>query len=426
MILVYNFLLSILTLLALPVLVPVVLVMAKYRGRTMERLGCKTQQIKKILSGKPDRTKTIWIHALSVGEVTSALPLVKALRRELPPCVLVFTVATSSGKQVADHLIAPFADTILYSPFDFRVSVKRYFATIQPDIFILIETDFWPNLLFQLNRKNIPVMLVNGRISQKSFAAYTRFRFFFTPLFRCFSLLSMQTKADSTKMIDLGIAPAKVITLGNLKYDMDIGTANSLQPGRKALGIADQSPIFICGSTHPGEEEILFAAFAKLTQHHHLFCILAPRDISRGKELVELAASFSLKAFTRSGKSTEGTVLILDTLGELASCYRLARLAFVGGSLVSQGGHNPIEPAMYGVPVLFGPHMEDFAEIARDLLQSGGAKRITSTTLTETASAILTNRQIHESMAENGRHLVRQHRGTMTRHVQKIQQLLDR
>jgi 3-deoxy-D-manno-octulosonic-acid transferase len=267
-------------------------------------------------------------------------------------------------------------------------------------------------------------MLVNGRISQKSFASYKRFRFFFLPMFRCFTLFSMQTAKDSDKMIELGIAPDKILTLGNLKYDMDITHNTESQLERFTLDIDAQPAIFICGSTHRGEEKIIFSAFAQLLKEHNLFLILAPRDISRGKELVQLAGLFGLKARTRSSRSTGGNVLILDTIGELASCYRLAQLAFVGGSLVDRGGHNPIEPAAFGVPVLFGRHMEDFSEIADELVEKGGARMVTEPTLTQIASEILTSNTVHLSMAEKALSLVRKHRGCMANHIQVIRQLL--
>ncbi len=426
MILAYNFLLTLLTILLLPGIACIVLGRKKYRGKTMERLGVSTStsKISKTLADIPDKTKVIWIHALSVGEVTSALPLVRALHKEMTNAAIVFTVATSSGRETAEKIIAPYVTAIAYSPFDFWFSVKRYIKAIRPDLCILIETDFWPNWLHLLNKNNCAVMLANGRISQQSFATYRRFRLFFLPLFRCFSLLSMQTAADGNHMIGLGIHPGKIITLGNLKYALD---ADNLPvcPERKELGIAPAHTILLCGSTHSGEEKLLFAAFARLAQHHPLFLIIAPRDISRAQKLVQLAASYGLKARTRSSHGSGGTVLILDTIGELASCYRLATLAFVGGSLVARGGHNPLEPAACGVAVLFGPHMEDFAEIARDLLECGGAKTITRHSLEETINTLLTTTKLQQDMAQNAKSLILRHQGCMERHLQAIGKLLN-
>lgn len=424
MILVYNFLLAFFSLLLLPLIGVVVMCRSKYRGRSLERMGFKTSVIRKKLAAYNEAEPVIWIHALSVGEVTSALPLVNAIRKDMNSAVIVFTTATRSGRQVADTLIAPYADLILYSPFDLWFAVQQYITAIKPHLFILVETDFWPGWLRQLKVKKIPAMLVNGRISEKSFAAYNRFLFFFSPMFRCFNLLSMQTNEDSDKMIELGLDPEKIITLGNLKYDMDTENAAGKMLDRSALAVDEKTVILVCGSTHPGEEGILFTAFKQLADNNDIFLILAPRDISRGKRLVDLARQIGLEAHTRQSRATGGNVLILDTIGELASCYCLARLAFVGGSLVAQGGHNPIEPAAYGVPVLFGSHMDDFAEISHDLVACDGAITVTAESFVTVASDILKRNDVHAAMAKAAKALVDQHRGGMVRHLQAIHQLL--
>lgn len=423
MILVYNFFVTFFCLLFLPVIALVVLARKKYRGRTLERLGLHCSRITRQRAFRSATGPVIWVHALSVGEVTSALPLVQAIRTDMPDAEIVFTAATRSGKELADILLAPHADCVCYSPFDLWFAVQRYLTAIRPDIFILVETDFWPTWLRLLQKNNIPAMLVNGRISEKSFAMFTRFSFFFKPMFACFSVLSMQTSADADKMIRLGIQRDKVITLGNLKYDLDTTDGAMAHINREALGIDEEQKIWVCGSTHEGEEDVLFAAFARLAAED-IFLILAPRDIDRASELTELARQHSLHPRTKTDtRHTGGNVLILDTLGELAACYKLAYLAFIGGSLVNQGGHNPIEAAACQVPVLFGPHMEDFAEIVHDLVTCGGAETVTAETLFPAAANILANNDVHAAMADNGGELVSRHRGCTTRHLQAIKQL---
>ncbi len=385
------------------------------QNRILERLGLRLPRL-------PVRQgPVIWIHALSVGEVTSALPLVKGIRESISPAQIVFTATTRSGKELAERLIAPHIDLVLFSPLDFPCAVRRYLDAIRPSCFILVETDFWPNWLRQLRQRQIPAMLVNGRISEKSFTLYRRVAFFFRPMFRCFSLLSMQTAQDRDKMLALGIPAERLVCFGNLKYDL---------PARQAappdLAAAhDHRPVWVCGSTHPGEEELIFAAFKKLTGLP-LRLIIAPRKIERGGELLRLARSFGLNTVLRSSGAagTESSVLILDTIGELAGCYSLARLAFIGGSLVDEGGHNPIEAAAQGVPVLFGLHTEDFAEIARDLLDCGGAKVVTAETLAETAASILSDDALHTAMSGAARDLVERQRGGVERHVQAVRELL--
>ncbi len=425
MILVYNFFITFFCLLFLPLIALVVVAQKKYRGRTLERLGWQSNRIAEQGAAGSATGPVIWVHALSIGEVTSALPLVRAIRAERADTKIVFTAATRSGSELADTLIAPHVDRIGHSPFDLWFAVQRFITAIRPDIFILVETDFWPNWLWMLHKNKIPTLLVNGRISEKSFALYRRFSFFFKPMFQCFSLLSMQTAADGDKMIQLGINADKVITLGNLKYDLDTTGSAAPQITRASLGIADHHTIWVCGSTHTGEEEILCTAFARLVTDTDLFLILAPRDIGRADEICNLAGKHGLHPRLRTDdRNKGGNVLILNTLGELASCYNLAHLAFVGGSLVARGGHNPIEPAAYSVPVLFGPHMEDFSEIAHDLVACGGAQSVTAGTLLQAASTILADSNKHAAMAGSAGELVRLHRGGMDKHLQAIKQLL--
>ncbi|CAK8715118.1 3-deoxy-D-manno-octulosonic acid transferase [Candidatus Electronema halotolerans] len=398
------------------------------QGRIVERLGLKRHQFAAQRSSVP-QGPTIWLHALSVGEVSSALPLVKGIRRQFGSVRIVFTASTRSGKALAEHLISPHADLVLYSPLDCRFAVRRYLSAIRPDLFILVETDFWPNWLTLLRRQQVPIMLVNGRISAKSLAAYRRFAFFFKPMFRCFDLLAMQTAEERDKMLALGLPAEKVVVLGNLKYDLPMQ-----QAAPPDLAAEQGQLVWVCGSTHPGEEEVIFAAFKYIVganpcgcpDHSPLQLLLAPRQISRGSELVRLARSFGLAADLRSSgtRSPESRVLILDTIGELAACYSLARLAFIGGSLADAGGHNPIEAAAQGVPVLFGPHTEDFAEIARDLCSCGGAKVVSAESLAEQVAAILSDDALHAAMSAAARQLVEQQRGSVERHLQAVRTLL--
>ncbi len=441
----YNGVLMTLGVLLLPVFFLIILSRKKYQGRTLERLGFKRKKRQEVLhwEGESLKKKVLWIHALSVGEVTSALPLIRELRqfRELQTNrvepVIVLTVGTASGKKTAEKLFASSVQCILFSPFDFRFAVQRYIKDLQPDIFIQVETDFWPNWLSLLRKNNVPTMLVNGRISEKSFMAYQRFALFFRPMFCSFDLLAMQTQEDCRKMIKLGVPADRVIALGNLKYDMEYPSVQEATHPLSPLSFLTEKEnqlVWVCGSTHLGEEKIIFSAVAqflakkeqkKATQElEELVLVLAPRDIKRGQELVELAGRFGLQAGLRSRNATEGRALILDTLGELASCYAQADLAFVGGSLVPQGGHNPIEPALHGVPVLFGPFMEDFAEIAHDLLDCAGGKTVTADSLATTLASLLVDQQTRTLMGQAAHALVQRHRGGVQRHVEAIKGLL--
>jgi 3-deoxy-D-manno-octulosonic-acid transferase len=425
MILVYNFLQLLLLVIGFPVLFLLVLSKRKYRQRIVRRLGFG-------LDNLPDTSpspaqKVIWIHALSIGEVTSALPLVKDLREQVKDVRIVFSATTRTGIAVAQKNIRPFADCIISSPLDLYFSVGRYIEKIQPDLFILVETDFWPNWITLLRRKGVPMLLVNGRISKKSFATYQRFHLFFTPLFSSFSLLSMQTDHDAARMAQLGIPAEKIITLGNLKYDTAGSDDKKTVFNKSDLHLPPDSVIWLCGSTHRGEEEPLLAAFAEIRKEHdRLVLIIAPRDPDRAGELMKIVSGYGFPAARRSSPDNRAfSVLILDTIGELTRCYRLAKVAFIGGSLVPCGGHNPLEAAVYGVPVLFGPHMDDFQEISRDIVCRKAGKTVHSgEELSRVVQKLLRDETSHAAMGAAAMQLIRDNAGVVSRHKDEVRKLL--
>ncbi|MDW7774402.1 MAG: 3-deoxy-D-manno-octulosonic acid transferase [Desulfobulbaceae bacterium] len=426
MIFVYNFLQILLLVITLPLLALVILGTKKYRGTIRQRLGFSLPAALGNIS--PAGRKVIWMHALSVGEVTSALPLVRGLRQETDDVIIIFSATTVTGRSTAAKLIAPYVDCIISGPLDLLFSINRFIHHIRPDLFILIETDFWPNWLYLLQRKKIPMMLVNGRVSEKSFTTYRKFQFFFLPMFRSFSLLSMQTGHDAAQMAQLGIPEKKITTLGNLKYD----TALMVDEGRATLGKADLllpagCIIWLCGSTHRGEEEILLAAFDRLRKKfENLALIIAPRDPGRSSEINDLADAMKLPANRRTIRDNpEADVLILDTIGELTQCYKLAKIAFIGGSLVPSGGHNPLEASVFGVPVLFGPHMDDFREIAAECLQYNAGIEVRSVDeITAVVNNILLDAVRYSAMSQAAKQLVRDKSGVVSRHLVEIRKLI--
>jgi 3-deoxy-D-manno-octulosonic-acid transferase len=427
----YQIITGLVALLALPVILCLA-ARPKYRQRFLRRLGWGLQQqLAHVLAAAG--TPTFWMHALSVGEVTSALPLVRGLRGAYPTANIVFSVATRSGSKVAHKLLFPHIDALIAAPLDIGPVVPSFLRVIRPDLFILVETDFWPHWLHCLAQQDIPRLLVNGRISKPSFQRYRRWAALFRPMFASFTLLSMQTAADAEKMIALGLDGGRVVNLGNLKFDTSqLQTREPDQciiaSARERYGFAAATPLWICGSTHAGEEAIIFQVFSALrTRTPDLQLLLAPRNIERGQDIVTLAGQFGLPCRRWStDQVSQGPVLILDTIGELAACYAMADMVFVGGSLVAEGGHNPIEPAAVHVPVLFGPHMEDFSEIAATLVQSGGACQVASTLeLQEKLQQILTDASLRRSMAEAGWQYVQSNRGVVRRHLQVINDLLS-
>ena len=427
-ILLYNLVVILVGLLLLPLLFLGVISKDKYRTRIGKRLGWRLPEIHRQHPNK----QTIWIHALSVGETTSALPLVKGLRDEYPDAVIVFSTTTRSGQALAENMLKPHVDAVIPAPLDFLLTIQSFIQSIQPDIFILTETDFWPNWLFQLNQKSIPTVLVNGRISQESFKKYRRFSWFFKPLFSGFTVLSMQTDRDCQNLKQLGIDSTKIHTLGNLKLDTFLlqeslpDTDTSLL--KQLYGLLPDAMVLICGSTHEGEEAILFKIFAQLKNTFpELQLIVAPRDIARSNELLSLAQPYNFHCAQKTTlrPHTPYDILILDTLGELAAAYQLADAAFIGGSLVARGGHNPLEAAVFALPVFFGVHMEDFSEIALELVNCGGGIQVAGEVeLEESLTHVFADAMYREEKGRLARQWVRANQGVVRRHLDLLLDLL--
>jgi len=340
---------------------------------------CKTIFPKLGLGVKPvtgQEGPVVWIHALSVGEVTSALPLVRLLKETCDPApAIVFTASTVSGLEVARRLLPRYCDQLTYAPIDILPAVRHFIKRIDPDLFILIETDFWPNLLYSLQAAEIPALLVNGRVSDSSMRKYRRFAFFFRPLFDRFDALCMQSEADVVKITQLGIDEAKIHLLGNLKF----GHLHAPVPESSGPSpFPEDQLVILAGSTHDGEELIILEQLnASRVDFSGIHLAIAPRNIDRVQDIATLAQQYglSISLFSQAGNVVRD-VTIIDTIGDLSALYAFSDICFIGGSLVDQGGHNPIEAASAGRPVLFGPSMDDFTDVSRGLIDAGGAIQV--------------------------------------------------
>ncbi|HIJ90800.1 MAG: 3-deoxy-D-manno-octulosonic acid transferase [Desulfobulbaceae bacterium] len=423
----YNLFLTVGVIVFAPLLFVKVILTAKYRSRSGKRLGFALGERP---GGSESGWPRIWVHALSVGEVASSRNLVQELRQSYPWGVIIFSSATRAGDSFSRSILREHVDCFVPFPFDLLWSVKRLISWVKPDLFVLVETDFWPNFLTELKRRGIPCLLVNGRVSEESLLRYRKFRWFFRQLFNCFQSLAMQTEQDADSMRRLGVDPERLVVLGNLKYDAALsGSCVTEGLDRAALQIPEQALVWVAGSTHPGEEEIIFNVFQQLVQTVvNLFLVVAPRNVERGAELAAMADRRGLSAFLRShGGAGKGSVLILDTLGELSAVYGLCDVAFIGGSLVPERGHNPLEPAVHGKPVLFGPCMEDFAEISRDLLAVGGARQVHGEEeLCGELSLLFADSAMRERAGRQARQLIAAKRGVTEAHVALIRGMLAR
>ena len=419
-----------------PLLLVKAIISPKYRGRILLKLGIG---IEELIQKLPVGQQRIWIHALSVGEVLSAHPLVKELRLARPSITLIFSASTKTGEELARNVMAKEVDLFIPFPLDIFSVARKFINLIAADLFVLVETDFWPNFIHTINRKGTPAILINGRISQKSFARYQRFRFIFLPMFKIFKFISMQTESDAKKMIDLGVNADRVKALGNLKYDAVlpdmVGWDQEQRPTsfyRQQFGISPEKVVWIAGSTHPGEEVAILTAYKRLSLlFPDLFLVVAPRDVERGREVKEIADKLGLTVRLRTAPLQDeefpgAPLLILDTMGELSRMYSFCNIAFIGGSLVPDGGHNPLEPAAFAKPILFGPYMDDFTEIASDLSEKDAAIVChDEDDIFEVMKKLLVNHSIQKQMGEDAQALVIQHRGVTKRHIEIIQFIID-
>lgn len=380
---------------------------------------------------RPIRPGSIWVHALSVGEVLSAVPLVRRLREAHPGRDLVVTVSTTQGMAIAGKELDGVATDLRRMPLDLWIAMEKMIRQIRPGVFLLVETDIWPGLLDLLNRRGVPSLLVNGRISPRTFSAYRRFsplgRYLFSLLDRCL----MQTELDRRRLTDLGVPKDKVLVIGNIKFDRPHRPLSSDERSgwETILGLKPGDPVWVVGSTHEGEEEIILHVFQKATAGApHLRLILAPRRIERAQHLVEAATRMGIETVLRStlhAGSLPGRVIVLDTLGELDRIYGVADVSFVGGSFVPIGGHNLLEPAGFGVPVLFGPHMHNFAIMSEMLLEAGGGWRVQDgDALHRSLKRLLEDRGLRLRMGANARAFVEVNRGAVDRAMTHVTALM--
>jgi len=340
---------------------------AGYRRDLAQRLG-------RLGNGLPPEPRC-WVHAVSVGESAAAVPLVEGIRRRWPELGIVVSTITPTGARiVADRLAGTAVHR--YFPLDLPGPVRRALRAARPRFFIAIETELWPNFLRALARGRIPAMIANGRISDRSFRRYHRVRWLMRRVLGDVSVFAMQSEEDARRIVALGAPRERVVVTGNLKSDLQPETAEGGPRWRVLLGLGPGHRLWIAGSTHRGEEAIVLDAFLRVRARcPDLALLLAPRHPERAAEVEDLVRERGLPVARRSrlpqgGKP--GAVVILDTVGELAELYALAEIVLVGGSLVPVGGHNVLEPAMRGKPVLFGPHMSNFREGAELLQRSGG------------------------------------------------------
>jgi 3-deoxy-D-manno-octulosonic-acid transferase len=326
----------------------------------------------------PPGKKTVWFHAVSMGEVLSLQHLIRELKTRHPEWAIAFSSLTNSGLAMARAKLRD-VDAVFFVPLDFPGLVRRTLRSLDPGLLVLAESEFWPNLLRETKKSGAKVLTINGRISEDSYKKLDNVRPLALKMLNNVDLFLVQTVSDRERLEFLGVDPERVRVAGNLKSEVHLPefTAGELAAFRRNLGLAGLEKVIVAGSTRKGEEDRLLKAFSRARgRRNDLRFIVAPRHIERAAEIEKAALALGFRTVRRTAAGDSGgwDVLILDTIGELARFYALSDASFVGGSLVEWGGHNILEPAFYGKPVFFGPHMKNFASLAESFLASGAAR----------------------------------------------------
>jgi 3-deoxy-D-manno-octulosonic-acid transferase len=424
---IYNLAIHVGSVLLLPYLLLRVLGEKKHRTGLRQRLGFTPRRIAEGRTGKP----VIWVHSVSVGEVLAASPLVAETRRNFPGYQLLLSTTTVTGQGVCLKRLAAGDDLVIYFPLDIPFIVRRVLAAFSPRLVILMETEIWPNLIRGARRRGVKLLLVNGRLSDKSFGRYRRFRPFVRRLLRSFSFIGMQTEEGKKRMEQLGARGDALSVMGSMKYEAALSSAPSqddVQHLRQALGIPERK-VIVAGSTHRGEEHLILRAYMELREKHAgLTLVVAPRHPERFQEVENLLRQKGVSHQRRSqgaGCGYGGAVLLVDTLGELTAFYGLGSVAFVGKSLTRRGGHNPLEPAACGKPVVFGCQMDNFREVADFLVARGGAVQVSSFRgLVSALDCLLTDEAKAREMGRRARAAVESRTGGVSRALRAIQAAL--
>ena len=406
-------------------LLPVLLFHPKLRHGIPFRLGLYRPSFDRG-GGSP----RIWMHGASAGDLLSLQPMMKDLKARSPGCCLIVTTITNSGIAMAEKKIRE-ADVVVYAPYDLPGATRRAMATLRPDLLVLEYTEIWPNLIRAARKAGVRIALTNGRFDAEKMPRYRAlFRAAGNPL-RAIDLFLMRSDEEAERVLALGAAPDRVWVTGNTKFDALVleGPADGDEAFRVEMGLPAGDPVFIAGSTHDGEEEILLGVYESLLRDHpRLRLVLAPRYVERSGRILALAAAAGLPARLRSAGARAGParVTVLDTIGELAAAYRIATLVFVGGSFVRRGGQNVLEPAAQGKPVLFGPHMESFKDSVQILVGRGGIQVATPEQLLKVAGELLSRPAQIAELGELAREAVTAIRGASARNVEHLLRVIPR
>ncbi|MGO8757844.1 MAG: 3-deoxy-D-manno-octulosonic acid transferase [Terracidiphilus sp.] len=405
----------------------------KYREGLLERLGRVPRRLARG-SAQAGSRPLIWLHAVSVGEVLAITRLVRTLDAELADYSVVISTTTRTGQALARERFDP--DRVFYCPLDVPWAVRAYLNALRPSLLILAETEFWPNLLAGCYRRKIPVAVVNARVSDRSWPRYRKLRLLWRRFLSRLSRVLAQSQTDADRLLALGCRPDRVAVAGNLKFD--VRTAQESEAARVLRSIAGGLRLVVAGSTLEGEEAALLEAWPRLlAADPQLAMVLAPRHPERFSAVAALLDRSGISWRKRSDWAQEtqtvqtspqplrpGEIVLLDTIGELASVYALASVAFVGGSLVPAGGHNPLEPAQFAVPIAMGPYYDNFRAIMDEMRSHDALRIATAEELSTVLIDLLGNRPAAEAMGARAKEVFDRQAGATDRCIEAIRELL--
>jgi len=401
----------------------------KVRRGIRERLGLYEAGRLSSLAGK----QTIWVHAVSVGETRAAIPLLRALKAAYPQSSLVLSNVTETGHAIGKGIRE--VDLCLFFPFDLSWVVRRVLRLVRPALIVIVETEIWPNFVRVAHRSGIPVVLVNGRISDRSFPRYRRARFLLQPVLEQFAAFCMQTEQDARRICAMGAPAERVQVTRNLKFDMQAPVPDAVEARalRRSFRLPEEALVWVAGSTHAGEEETIVAVYRRLLDEGRgVVLVLVPRHPERCRNVGEMLSSHGIPFVLRSTVEAlqrplaVGEVLLVDTVGEMLKFYAMADLVFVGGSLVAVGGHNVLEASLMKKPVVYGGYMHNFKEISRLLLEAGGGIQVKDgEDLAVAVRSLLEDGALRRSMGEKGYALLQENVGATAQTLETIAALLE-
>lgn len=412
------------------VYLPYLLFTGRYHKDFLQRFGLYPRDI---INGLKDKD-IIWVHAVSVGEVMAARILCQSLLERYPQKRVVISTITKTGNDTAKRFFKDKA-VILYLPVDISLILNRVFGRITPKVFIIVETEIWPNLIIALHKKAIPIILANGRISPTSYRHYMKIRFLIKGILNRITLFLMQNNEYADRIKDMGAPVNKVVVTGNMKFDA-VYTSGRLDTEalRNDLNLQKDESLFIAASTHKPEEEIVIRVYKDLLKDSpNLRLLIAPRHIERTQRIENLVRKFGftplrISRMTNNEQRTtdnEPAILILDTMGRLNRLFSIGTIVFMGGSLMRKGGQNILEPAIFSKPIIFGPHMFNFKDMAEEFLRSDAACMVNDRKgLFESSSSLLKDSRRREELGNHARLLIEKNRGATQRNIEEIDKLL--